>query len=102
MSRKGLDELLQWAGQHQVDVRDFCVRLTLRDHPHNQGSGNNRTSLLVAQPGAVVDDSSAEYRQALEQAAELLTYTEGAWLASQPDYPSAPPYDYDFEPPADE
>ena len=102
MSRKGLDDLLQWAGQHQVDVRDFCVRLTLRNHPRNQGSGNNRTSLLVAQPGAVAGDGSAEYRQALEQAAELLAYAEAAWLASQPDYPSAPPYDYDFEPPADD
>ena len=85
-----------------MDVRDFCVRLTLRDYPHNQGSGNNRTSLLVAEPGAVVDDSSAKYRQALEQAAELLAYAEPAWLASQPDCPSAPPYDYDFEPPADD
>ena len=56
------------------------MRLKLQDHPRNQGSGNNRTSLLVAQSGAVADDGSAEYRQALEQATELLSYDEGAWL----------------------
>ena len=79
MSREGLDDLLQWSGQHQADVRDYCVRLKLRDHPRSPATGNNRTSLPVF-GGAVVNDGSPEYRQALEQAAELLTYAEGAWL----------------------
>ena len=86
MSREGLEELLQWAGQHQVDLRDYTIKLTLKSHPRSPSSGNNRTSLLVATPGAIATDWTDHYRQAIEDANQVLANAEAAWLhdISQP------------------